>query len=172
MSSYLLIYYKIVLLLGLLHAQSAIDLLQQYIQNENNIINNFEPYQWFLFPIKFNLILHLCLQLFYFGKKVYSTKILLMPQKSEMIFGTFSNIAIAIQDISLLLPIQLSLFQLCDSKSCCSFSLCFIFCTYRFCRLVYGFFSILLPIQLLLFQLLQQQQLLLFQALICDSEKK
>ena len=30
-----------------------------------------------------------------------------------------SNIAIAILDFSLLLPIELSLFQLCDSKSCC-----------------------------------------------------
>ena len=66
--------------------------------------------------------------------------------------GSFSNIAIAILDFSLLLPIQLSLFQLCDSKSCRSLSLCFNF-LYEFCRLVHGSFSVLLPIQLSLLQL-------------------
>ena len=43
-----------------------------------------------------------------------NSKQFLLPFKNE----NFSNIAIAIMDFSLLLPIQLSLFQLCDRKSC------------------------------------------------------
>ena len=41
-------------------------------------------------------------------------------------FVNFSNIAIALLDFSLLLPIQLSFFELYDSKSCRSLPLCFI----------------------------------------------
>ena len=42
--------------------------------------------------------------------------------------GNSSNIVIAILDFFLLHPIQLSLFQLCDSKSYCSYSFCFNIC--------------------------------------------
>ena len=52
---------------------------------------------------------------------IQSTKILLMPPKSEIIFGA---LLMQYLNFSPLLPILLSLFQLCDSKSC----LCFIFC--------------------------------------------
>ena len=65
----------------------------------------------------------------------------------------FFNIVIAILDFYLLLRIKLWLFQLCDSKSCCSL---FAFLCWFF-RLVHCFFSELLPIWLLLFKLLQQQ---------------
>ena len=65
----------------------------------------------------------------------------------------FSNIVIAILDFYILLRIKLWLFQLCDSKSCCSL---FAFLCWFF-RLVHCFFSELLPIWLLLFKLLQQQ---------------
>ena len=62
------------------------------------------------------------------GKNIIAThqnaKIFLLSFKN----GNFSNIAIAILDFSLLLPIQLLLFQLCNSKSCCSQSLCLNFC--------------------------------------------
>ena len=51
---------------------------------------------------------------------------------------------ITILDFSLLLPIWLLLFQLCDSKSCGSKPLCFIFVW--FCRMVHGFFSVLLSV--------------------------
>ena len=56
--------------------------------------------------------------IFYSRRKYYcyhqNTKKKLLPIKN----GIFSNIAKAILDFSLLLPIYLSLFQLCDSKSC------------------------------------------------------
>ena len=54
----------------------------------------------------------------YVGNVVQSAKILLLPSKCEK-----NNLP-----FSLLLPIQLSLFQLCDSKSCRFQSLCFNFC--------------------------------------------
>ena len=63
---------------------------------------------------------------------VQSVKILLVPQKCEIIFGTLSVITmliIPILDFSLSLP-QLVCFNLCN----------------WFCSLVHGFFSVLLPL--------------------------
>ena len=70
---------------------------------------------------------------------------------------------------SVLLLIQLSLFQLCDSKVVALNPFSSIL--YKFCRLVHGFFSVFLLIQLSLFQLLRQQQLSLFYALKGVSEE-
>ena len=56
-------------------------------------------------------------------------KILLVPPKCELNFGIL---------------LKHWFFQLSNSKSCCSLSLCLQIYTYKFCRLVHGFFSVLL----------------------------
>ena len=80
--------------------------------------------------------------------KLQLTKILLVPQKCEIILGAVSKrsifkIAMSILDFYLLLPIKWSLFQFYDKTiSLRSLSLCLIFIFLVHCILVNYFFSL------------------------------
>ena len=124
---------------------------------------------YFFAALKFKHIYRIYL---FFGQYKYTWIIIYFKHSAWPFKGAYwisSNIAIAILNFSLLLPLQLSLFQLCDSKVVALIPV--LHFLYKFCRLVHDFFSVLLPIQLSLFQLLRQQQLSFFYALNGVSEE-
>ena len=80
-----------------------------------------------------------------------------MHPKCEIYFSVLvnlSNNSMAILHFSLFLPTKFSIFQLCESKSGCSWYISFVSGLRQFCKLVHDhdFFSVLLPIQLRLLQ--------------------